>query len=196
MSSGDSEAEARSRSANPGKVSSERVYTGKIITLDRDTVRFPDGSIGEMDMIRHPGASAIVPFLSDISAADPQLLLIKQYRYAADQYLYEVPAGRLDPGEDPRDCAARELREETGCAAREIEFLFTMFTTPGFTDERIHVFMASGLEHGDTAHESDEFLTLETVTLSRALQLIKEGEIKDAKTALAILFAAGFRAGH
>lgn len=196
MSSGDGEAEARSRSANPGKVSSERVYTGKIITLDRDTVRFPDGSIGEMDMIRHPGASAIVPFLSDISAADPQLLLIKQYRYAADQYLYEVPAGRLDPGEDPRDCAARELREETGCSAREIEFLFTMFTTPGFTDERIHVFMASGLEHGDTAHESDEFLTLETVTLSRALQLIKEGEIKDAKTALAILFAAGFRAGH
>ena len=196
MSSGDGEAEARSRSVNPGKVSSERVYTGKIITLDRDTVRFPDGSIGEMDMIRHPGASAIVPFLSDISAADPQLLLIKQYRYAADQYLYEVPAGRLDPGEDPRDCAARELREETGCSAREIEFLFTVFTTPGFTDERIHVFMASGLEHGDTAHESDEFLTLETVTLSRALQLIKEGEIKDAKTALAILFAAGFRAGH
>jgi ADP-ribose pyrophosphatase len=71
-----------------------------------------------------------------------------------------------------------------------------MFTTPGFTDERIHVFMASGLEHGDTAHESDEFMTVETVTLSRALRLIKEGEIKDAKTALAILFAAGFRAGH
>jgi ADP-ribose pyrophosphatase len=196
MKSEDGEAEAGAASGTPGKISGERVYTGKIITLDRDTVRFPDGSIGEMDMIRHPGASAIVPFLSDVSAADPQLLLIKQYRYAADQYLYEVPAGRLDPGEDPRDCAARELREETGCSARDIEFLFTMFTTPGFTDERIHVFMASGLEHGDTAHESDEFMTLETVTLSRALRLIKEGEIKDAKTALAILFAAGFRAGH
>jgi len=196
MTSGDGEAEAGSRSAKPGKISSERVYTGKIITLDRDTVRFPDGSVGEMDMIRHPGASAIVPFLTDIGSADPQLLLIKQYRYAAGQYLYEVPAGRLDPGEDPRDCAARELREETGCSAREIEFLFTMFTTPGFTDERIHVFMASGLEHGDTAHESDEFMTVETVTLSSALRLIKEGEIKDAKTALAILFAAGFRAGH
>ena len=196
MSSGDGEAEAGSRSVKPGKIDSERVYTGKIITLDRDTVRFPDGSVGEMDMIRHPGASAIVPFLTDVSSADPQLLLIKQYRYAAGQYLYEIPAGRLDPGEDPKDCAARELREETGCSARSIEFLFTMFTTPGFTDERIHVFMASGLEHGETAHESDEFMTVETVTLSRALRLIKEGEIKDAKTALAILFAAGFRAGH
>lgn len=196
MTRGESEERATSTSVTPGKISSERVYTGKIITLDRDTVRFPDGSVGEMDMIRHPGASAIVPFLSDITAVDPQLLLIKQYRYAADQYLYEVPAGRLDPGEDPRDCAVRELREETGCSANGIEYLFTMFTTPGFTDERIHVFMATGLEHGDTAHESDEFMTLETVTLSRALQLIQEGEIKDAKTALAILFAAGFRAGR
>lgn len=183
-----------SSDVTPGKISSERVYSGKIIALDRDTVRFPDGSVGEMDLIRHPGASAIVPFLSDITADDPQLLLIKQYRYAADQYLYEVPAGRLDHGEDPRDCAARELREETGCSARAIEFLFTMFTTPGFTDERIHVFMATGLEHGETAHESDEFMTMETVPLSRALQLIQDGEIKDAKTALAILFSAGFRA--
>jgi ADP-ribose pyrophosphatase len=190
------EGDGDAHEVNPGKISSTRVYTGKIITLDRDTVRFPDGSVGEMDMIRHPGASAIVPFLSDVAAADPQLLLIKQYRYAAEQFLYEIPAGRLDPGEDPRDCAARELREETGCSAAQIEFLFTMFTTPGFTDERIHLFMASGLERGATAHEADEFMTVEAVTLSQALQLIHTGEIKDAKTALGILFAAGFRAGR
>ena len=178
----------------PGKISSERIYTGKIITLDRDTVRFPDGSVGEMDMVRHPGASAIVPFLSDIAGDDPLIILLRQYRYAAEQYLYEVPAGRLDPGESPHDCAVRELREETGCTASAVEYLFTMFTTPGFTDERIHVFLATGLSRGSTSHESDEFMTVETVTLSRALQLISTGEIKDAKTALAILFAAGFRA--
>jgi len=179
----------------PGKVSSRRIHTGKIISLDSDTVRFPDGSIGEMDMIRHPGASAIVPFVSEATGTDPQLLLIRQYRYAADQYLYEIPAGRLDPGEEPADCARRELREETGCTARAIDFLFTMYTTPGFTDERIHLFMATGLERGETAHEADEFMTIETVTLSRALQLIQTGEIKDAKTALGIFFAAGFRSG-
>lgn len=196
MSAARAEADDHAPEGQPGKLSSERIYTGKIIALDRDTVRFPDGSVGEMDLVRHPGASAIVPFLSDVDGEDPQILLLRQYRYAAEQYLYEVPAGRLDPGESPRDCAVRELREETGCSASKIEFLFTMFTTPGFTDERIHVFLAAGLSRGDTSHEADEFMTVETVTLSRALRLIQEGEIKDAKTALAILFAAGFRAGR
>jgi ADP-ribose pyrophosphatase len=183
----------RPASITPGKISSRRIHTGRIITLDTDTVRFPDGSIGELDMVRHPGASAIDPFLTEPQAKDPQLLLIKQYRYAADQFLYEIPAGRLDSGEDPAHCAARELREETGCRAQRIEFLFTMFTTPGFTDERIHLFMATGLERGETAHEADEFMTLETVALSRALELIESGEIKDAKTALGIMFASRFR---
>jgi len=183
-----------SAAVEPGKVSSRRIHTGKIIKLDTDTVRFPDGSIADLDMVRHPGASAIVPFLGDGRDADPELLLIKQYRYAAEQYLYEIPAGRLDPGEEPEHCAVRELREETGCSAHRVEFLFTMYTTPGFTDERIHVFMATGLERGETAHEADEFMTIEPVTLSRALRLIKEGEIKDGKTALGILYAARFRA--
>lgn len=180
----------------PGKVRSQRVYTGRIINLDHDTVRFPDGSIGEMEMIRHPGASAIVPFLSDPAGADPHILLIKQYRYAAEQFLYEVPAGRLDSGEEPLACAIRELREETGCTAHRMEFLFTMFTTPGFTDEKIHVFMAVGLEQGSAAREADEFMTAESMPLSGALELVHNGQIKDAKTALSILFAAGFRANH
>jgi ADP-ribose pyrophosphatase len=179
----------------PGKISSRRLHTGKVIELDVDTVRFPDGTVGEMDIVRHSGASAIVPFLSDPTGGDPQILLLKQYRYAANQYLYEIPAGRLDDGEDPRHCAERELREETGCKAARIDFLFTMFTTPGFTDEQIHVFLATGLEHGDSAREADEFISVETMTLSSALSLIERGEIKDAKTALALLFAAGFRAG-
>lgn len=178
-----------------GKRSGRRVYTGKVINLDVDVVEFPNGKTGELEIFRHPGASAVVPFLTDPRGDDPQLLLIKQYRYAADGYMYEIPAGRLDEGEDPADCARRELKEETGCTARSMEHLYTMFTTPGFTDERIHIFMATGLSHGETAHESDEFLTVETVALSRALEMIKSGELKDGKTAAGILFAAGFIAG-
>lgn len=180
----------------PGKISHRRIHTGRIITLDTDTVRFPDGSVGEMDMVHHPGASAIVPFLSDPKGDDPQILLLKQYRYAAGQYLYEIPAGRLDADEAPRDCAIRELREETGCTADRMEFLTTIFTTPGFSDERIHLFLAVGLTRGETAHEADEFMTVETVTLSHALRLIEKGEISDAKTGLGLLFAAGFRANQ
>ena len=178
----------------PGKVAGRRSYTGRIIAVDTDTVRFPDGSTGELDMIRHPGASAVVPFLSAPDGEDPQLLLIKQYRYAAGQYLYEIPAGRLEPNEDPRSCAFRELREETGCTAKQVDFLTTIYTTPGFTDERIHLFMATGLEHGDTSHEADEFMTTETMTLSNALGLIADGTIVDGKTVIGILFAAGYRA--
>jgi ADP-ribose pyrophosphatase len=176
------------------KLSSRRVYTGRIINLDVDTVRFPDGSVGELELIRHPGAAAVVPFLSDPASDDSQILLLKQYRYAADQFLYEIPAGRLDPGEEPLACARRELREETGCEADRIEHLYTFYTTPGFTDERIHAFMAVGLTIGQSRHEDDEFITVETMTLSHALGLIEKGEIRDAKTALSILYAAGFKA--
>ena len=178
------------------KLSSKRVYAGRVINVDIDTVRFPNGSTGDLEMVRHPGASAVVPFLSDPYADDPSLLLIKQYRYAAEGFIYEIPAGKLDGGEDPRVCAERELREETGCSAERIEHLYTFFTTPGFTDEVIHAYMATGLTRGDVAHEKDEFMSLETVTMSQALELIRTGELKDAKTALAILYAAGFCSGR
>lgn len=183
-------------SEKPGRIESRRVYTGKVISLDVDVVRFPDGSVGELEMIRHSGASAVVPFLSDPRGEDPQVLMIRQYRYAAEGYLLEIPAGRLDPGEDPRDCALRELKEETGCSADQVDHLFTMYTTPGFTDEKIHLFMATGLVAGEAKREADEFLDLEPMPLSRALKLVEAGEIKDAKTALGLLFAAGFRAGR
>ena len=181
---------------NAGRIKSRRVYTGKVISLDTDTVRFPDGSIGELEMIRHPGASAIVPFLSDPRGEDPQVLMIRQYRYAAEGYLFEIPAGRLNQGESPRDCAARELKEETGCTAEQFDHLLTMYTTPGFTDEKIHLFIATGLVAGETKHEADEFLDLHPMRLSRALEMVEAGGIQDAKTALGLLFAAGFRAGR
>lgn len=190
------EVKARRRGETPAaQVGTRELYAGKIFRLDRDTVRFPDGSESEMDMIRHPGASAIVPFMSDPEGEDPQLLLLRQYRYAAGGYIYEVPAGRLDGDESPADCAARELREETGCTAERLEPLFTMFTTPGFTDETIHVFMATGLTHGPSAKEADEFADVVIMSLAEALERIRTGEIMDAKTALSILYAAGFRTG-
>ena len=100
-------------------LSSERLYTGRIVNLDRDAVGFPDGSIGQLEMVRHPGASAVVPFVDDPNDPDPRVLLIRQFRHAADGFIWEVPAGRLDPGESPEDCARRELEEETGHRARD-----------------------------------------------------------------------------
>ena len=178
-----------------GKRSGRRVYSGRVINLDVDLVEFPNGSTGELELFRHPGASAVVPFLTDPEGDDPQILLIKQYRYAAGGFLYEIPAGRLDAGEEPEVCARRELREETGCTARTMRHLYTMFTTPGFTDEQIHIFLATGLEQGAAAREADEFLTVETVKLSRALEMVRSGEIKDGKTTIGILYAAGFVEG-
>ena len=190
------EIRARARGATPEhQLDRRELYKGKIFRLDKDTVRFPDGSESEFDIVRHPGAAAVVPFLSDPEGEEPQILLLRQFRYAADGYIYEIPAGRLDAGEEPKDCAARELKEETGCTAERIEPLFTMFTTPGFTDETIHVFMATGLTHGQSAREPDEFAEVVIMRLAEALELIQQGAIPDGKTALAILFAAGFRTG-
>jgi len=171
------------------------VYAGRIVSLDVDQVRYPDGSVGELEIIRHPGASAVVPMLSDLHGPDPQVLLLRQYRYAADGELFEVPAGRLEPGEAPEACAVRELKEETGCTAERVQFLVTMFTTPGFTDERIHLFLATGLTRGEPQHEVDEFAELVTFPFTRALDMIRTGEIHDAKTAVALLYVAGFQAG-
>jgi ADP-ribose pyrophosphatase len=178
-----------------GQIKSQRIYTGRVINLDIDTVQFPDGSVGELEMVRHPGASAIVPFLSEPRGDDPQILLIRQYRYAADAFIYEIPAGRLDPGETPEACAHRELREETGCTADRMERLTTVYTTPGFTDEKIHVFMATGLTRGEARREADEFVENVVMPLSKALAMIERGEIIDGKTAVGLMFAAGYRAG-
>ncbi len=186
----------RGRGAKPmAQLASSQLYSGKIVTLNRDTVRFPDGSTAEFDIARHPGASAVVPFLNDPAGEEPQVLLLRQYRYAADGYLYEIPAGRLDPGESPADCAARELKEETGCTAERIESLTTILTTPGFTDEVIHLFMATGLTHGKAQREADEFADTVIMRLSEALERISTGEITDSKTVLGLLFAAGFKTG-
>lgn len=171
-------------------LSSERLHTGRVLNLDLDTVRFPDGSTGRLEMIRHSGASAVLPFLDDPRSADPRVLLIRQFRHAADDFIWEIPAGRLDPGEAPEDCARRELREETGFTARRLRHLTTIYTTPGFTDERIHLFAASGLEPGELAQESDEFVESHVKRWSEVMAMVTSGEIRDGKTIAAVLYAA------
>jgi len=178
------------------QLASKRIHSGRVINLDVDAVRFPDGSTGELEIVRHPGAAAVVPFASDPRGDDPTVLLIQQYRYATNGSLLEIPAGRLDPGEDPEVCGRRELLEEVGVTAGRLERLTTIWTTPGFTDERIHLFWASELSVGKHAREPDEFIEVIPKPLSEALQLVRSGVITDAKTALSLLFMAGFILEH
>lgn len=180
----------------PGLIERKPVHKGRIVDLSIDTVRFPNGKTGELEMIRHSGASAVLPVLSDPEAEDPQILLIRQYRYASGGYMLEVPAGRPDqPGEDWEVCARRELEEETGMVAGTMIKLTEIFTTPGFTDEKIHLYMATDLTRGETKLDEDEFLDTEVMQLSEALGMIRDGGIQDGKTICTILYAAGFLLG-
>jgi ADP-ribose pyrophosphatase len=163
----------------------ELAYQGRSIAVWRDTVTLPNGRTTLLDVVRHPGASAVVPFESE-----RDVLLIRQFRHAAGGTIWEVPAGKLDDGEAPEVCAARELEEEAGRRAGRIEHLTTIWTTPGFTDERIHLFAAFDLAAVALRHESDEVIEPVRMPLERALGLVWSGELADAKSALAILHAA------
>jgi len=174
-------------------LSTERLYTGRIVNLDLDTVRFPDGSTGRLEMLRHPGASAVVPLLDPVDHPDPRVVLIRQFRHAAEDFIWEVPAGRLDAGETPEQCAARELEEEVGMRAGTLERLTTIYTTPGFTDERIHLFLATDLEAGRQQRESDEFMEVETRAWSAVMAMMRQGQIMDAKTLVSLMFVQCLR---
>jgi len=177
------------------QLATRSIHAGRVVRLDVDTIRFPDGSTGELELIRHPGAAAVVPCATDPADGDPTIVMIKQYRYAAGGPLWEIPAGTLAPGEPPEACARRELLEEAGVTAARLEPLTSIWTTPGFTDEVIHLYMASGLSVGTTARERDEFIEVVPQPLSQVLAAIRDGEIRDAKTIVAILYMAAFKLG-
>lgn len=168
--------------------SSTRIYSGRVFNLDLDTVEFPDGSSGQLEMIRHPGAAAVVPFLDPPPSADPRVALIYQFRHAADRYLWEIPAGRLEDGESPEDCARRELLEETGYLAERVDHLASIYTTPGFTDEIIHLFAAEVAGVGDHDREADEFLEVHPLRWSEVGRMVARGEIVDGKTLCALFY--------
>jgi len=159
------------------RLSSRTIYAGRVVTLNLETVTLPNGATVELEVIHHPGAAAAVPVRDDGA-----VLLIRQYRHAAGGYIYEIPAGKLNPGEDPKDCAARELEEEIGLRAASLEHLVSFFTTPGFTDEVIHIYQASGFTAGRQKLDEDEVLEVVAFPLEEALAKIQEGTIRDGKT--------------
>lgn len=153
------------------------IYTGKVITLNVDTVQLPNGVTVDLETIRHPGAAAVVPVKDDGT-----VVMIRQFRHAAGGFIYEIPAGKLAPGEDPLHCAARELEEEVGYRASTFELLSSIFTAPGFADEVIHVYKATGLTKGRQHLDRDEVLDVVEMPLSEAITKIEDGTIRDGKT--------------
>jgi len=157
-------------------------YQGKILDLHRETWTLPDARLGEFEIVRHPGGAAILPILPD-----GRLLLLRQFRPAAGCYIVEIPAGRLEPDEGPEQCAVRELREEAGWTAGRVTQLGNIYSSPGFCDEQIYLFLAEQLTPAEVNREADEFIELLEVPLAKALTMIEHGEIPDSKTQLAIL---------
>ena len=174
-------------------ISSERLYSGRVFDVDADQVKFPDGSTGQLEMIRHPGAAAVLPLIDPLSSPDPRVLLIHQFRHAADGFVWEIPAGRLEPGESPEACAKREMLEETGCIADAIDHLASVYTTPGFTDEVIHLYTGEVVEHGDHQRERDEFLEIHTLPWSEVGRMVARGDIVDGKTLCCLFYVQQFR---
>jgi len=154
-----------------------RIFKGRVVTLDIDTVTLPNGATIELEMIHHPGAAAVVPMKEDGT-----VILIRQYRHAAGGYIYEIPAGKLHPGEDPKLCAARELQEEIGYRADSLELLTSILTAPGFTDEVIHIYKGTGLTKGKQDLDHDEVIEIVELPLEKALAQIIDGTIRDGKT--------------
>jgi ADP-ribose pyrophosphatase len=157
------------------------IHQGQELRITLDRVRLPNGHELELEMVHHPGAAAVVPFVSD-----DEVLLVRQYRWAASQWIYEIPAGKLRPGEAPEACAARELEEEVGHRAGRLERLGDIWTAPGFTDETIALFAARELTPVAQALEPDEVLEVERVPLARALDLARDGRLRDAKSLCAL----------
>ena len=157
-------------------------WTGRIFNVDRLRVELPDGRAAVRDVVRHPGAVAIVALTED-----GRICLVRQYRTALGRVTVEIPAGKLAPGEDPLECAGRELLEETGMSAEKIAFLTTIASSAGFCDELIHIYMATGLEFSRSDPDADEFINVDLVPLGELVDAVLDGRIEDAKTVVGAL---------
>ena len=165
------------------KISSENIYDGTLLHVKKDKVELPNGDISYREWIKHPGASAVIPVTDN-----NEIILVRQYRYPIQALTMEIPAGKLDvAGEDPLECAKRELEEETGYSAQEYQFLTKLATTVGFSDEFIYIYAARGLKAGQQHTDEHEFINVVTVPLAKAVEMVHSGDILDGKSVVAIL---------
>ncbi|GAA0708246.1 NUDIX hydrolase [Paraclostridium ghonii] len=165
-------------------VSSDRIYTGKVISLKVDTVEVPKKGYQKREIIEHPGAVGIVAITDE-----NKVLLVRQYRKAVEKVLWEIPAGKLEQGESPKDCAIRELKEETGYSANNIKLIHKFYTSAGFSNQKIYVYLATDLEKGECNLDEDEFLELHEVDIKDVYEMIDKNDIEDAKTSIGLLLA-------
>lgn len=164
-------------------LSEEYKYRGRIINLKIQHVELPNGRVSSREIIEHPGAVAIIPFLDENT-----IILVEQFRKALDQVILEIPAGKIDKGENPEACGIRELEEETGYKANEFEYLGKIATTPGFTDEVIYIYKADNLYKGEINMDEDEFINLKTYKIEEIKDMVKKGQIIDGKTIAALAY--------
>ena len=168
---------------------SRRIYDGRILNLRVDTVTLPNGSQATREVIEHHGAAGVVAVLED-----GRLLLVRQHRYPMGEQLFEIPAGKLDPGETPEQCARRELEEETGYRCTQLVSLGAVYPAAAYLTEVVHLFWATGLHKAQQRLDEDEFLTVEPVDFGEAVQMVLRNELPDAKTQIGILKAAALSA--
>jgi len=164
---------------------SKRIFEGRLVNLRVDTVELPNGRISTREVVEHKGAVAIVPMLDHQT-----IVLVRQYRQPAGRVLLEIPAGTLDKGEDPADCARRELEEEIGYSPGLLTEMFHSYLAPGYSTEMLHTFLAEDLQKSEVNRDTDEFLEIVTVSLEDAVKMIDTGEIVDAKSICGILLAS------
>nr|WP_295971715.1 NUDIX hydrolase [uncultured Bacillus sp.] len=166
-------------------ITTERIYDGKVISLQIDEVDLPNGSRTKRELIKHPGAVAIIAMTDE-----GKIVMVEQFRKALEKTIIEIPAGKLEKGEHPNVCAKRELEEETGYDCAELNLLTSFYTSPGFADEIIHIYTAKGLTTKENAAglDEDEFVNLVELTLDEALQAIADQRICDAKTIFAVQY--------
>lgn len=165
-------------------VDRKEVYKGKVFSVAEDTIEFEDGHLAKWELVLHKGASAVIPFTDE-----GEVILVKQYRNAEDGMVLEIPAGKLEVGEDPMACARRELEEEIGYRAREIKKICAMYSAIGFSNEKLHLYQATGLIKTAQKLDEDEFIQIEKYPLEVVVQMIEAGKIQDGKTIVAILSA-------
>lgn len=171
-------------------ISSETLVEGKLLLAKRDRVRLPNGNETEREYIVHPGAVLVIPVL-----ADGRLVMERQFRYPLRQTFIELPAGKIDPGEDPLDTGKRELLEETGYTARQWQFLTTLHPCIGYSNEVIHIYLAQDLTLGQHKRDEDEHLEIFSMSLPEAMEAMRCGEIGDGKTMIALFWAEKYLSG-